>query len=144
MMTKTSKILCLALAAAFCLAAPSCKKSKTATNIVDDYNAAVRKGIKKYIEDKDRKNKLLALQAKGVMQQVDTALIFVAMGAKMRNNPNLTREEAAEMIAESEKQRAIALKALSATKREMRSLVSADEWQKIFVAPTEAQNKGKE
>jgi gamma-glutamylcysteine synthetase len=138
-MRLTPKILCLV--AACCLSVAGCKKSATAQTTLDDYNAAVYKGIRKHIKDKDRRNKLKALHAKAFMQQVDTALIFAAAGIKMRANPNLTREEAQAIIEESKQQRLLALKELSATKREMRSLVSAEEWNEIFVAPT---LKGKE
>ena len=129
------------LVAACCLAVAGCKKSATAQSTIDDYSAAVSKGIRKHIKDKDRRNKLKALHAKAFMQQVDAALIFAAGGIKMRANTNLTREEAQAIIEDSKQQRLLALKELSATKREMRSLVSAEEWDKIFVAPT---RQGKE
>lgn len=122
---------------------PSCKKTDSGKTF-DEYNAAVRKGIKKHIDEKDDKNKLLALHAKSVMQQLDAALICAATGVQVRNKPDLTREEAEHLVVQSAEMRLQVFGELTATRREMREIVTAEQWSQIFVSPTKSTKEGKE
>jgi hypothetical protein len=134
-------IACLAL---LCFSfVPSCKKADSGKTF-DDYNAAVRKGIKKHIDEKDAKNKLLALHAKSVMQQIDAALIYAAIGVQVRNKPDLTREEAEHLVVETAEKRLHVLEELTATRREMRELVTAEQWNEIFLSPAKSAKEEKE
>ena len=134
----------VACAALICFAMPSCKKAKTGQSTYAAYDEAVQKAIKKNVDDDARKNKLLALNAKVSMQQMDTAFIFAEIGIKMRSKANLTPEEAEQLLAEAAEKRLKAFKEMSATKREMRELVSEEEWEKIFVASAKGVKQGEE
>ena len=125
-------------------ALPSCKKAKTGRSTFNAYNAAVQKGIKKTIDDKQTKNKLLALHAKGILKSIDSALIFSEAGVQMRKKVDLTPEEAEMILQESARKRMLVLKEISETRREMRKLVTEEEWNRIFVKTAEVTQKEKE
>ena len=130
-------IICVALL-------PSCKKAKTGKSVYSEYAAAVQKGIKKTIDDKNRRNRLLALHAEGNLQQLDLAFIYAATGVEMRSKINLTREEAEQILVDAEEKRARAFKEMSETRREMRELLSQAEWEKIFIEPAKKAKEKKE
>ncbi len=97
-----------------------------------DYDAALHKRIRKVIDDDEKRDKLELLHAQSRLRQMDLALIFAESGVKLRNAPDMTREEATALLKESAEKRAKTLRDVATIRLEMRTLVSEEEWSQLY------------
>lgn len=122
----------------FSFAVVSCKKQQTGVDTMADNESMVYKRIRKTIDDDEKRNALLALEAEVQLRQLDISFIYAEAGVKVRQQQNLTTEVAQNILTEAAEKRAKTFQDVAALRMQMRAMLTEDEWNKIYAESSAA------
>lgn len=129
--------LCIALSASVAITAGSCKSKKpkpqTTSADVSGASSELRELVKDNVEDEVKREKLFYLLDEADRSTTDFKQAFLDTRLIWENDPQVSREDAEKAWADYALTRIGFIRNIVKLRLEMRSLVTEEEWNKIFV-----------
>jgi len=109
-----------------------CGGHKSLTETASDYERGVAKRIKRAVDDDDRRDTLLRLEREVNAHRLQIERLYVDLGKKIRENPDLTPAQIKALTDGFSADRKQLLLDIGGFRMEMREHATPEEWQKIF------------
>lgn len=128
----TTQWICRFLGLLLMFTTAGCGGNKTLNAVSADYEKDITRGIRKHIDDEDRKDKLLGLENEIKQLNLQIERLYLDAGNQIRNTPKLSETEIAGIMDAFSQARKLKLNEVGKIRQEMRALTSKAEWNAFF------------